>query len=139
MSTPKKAVIKDTPDEVIKDQVDDNAVQPTVSAGPTGDEDTGLKSVNIPLSASNALSPDAGIKVSVDADMTEEVLQTDAYDPQKTKAQAVLTEGAEVDETVSKKKYEQLRTAFEEVLAGHTFDVVHAEFYRTKAGVKKPE
>lgn len=133
-----KSTEKETPEEIVKDGVDDNAVQPTVSAGPEGDEDTGLKSVNIPLSASNALTPDGGVKVAVDADLTEEVLQTDAYDPSKTKAQAVLTEDAEVDEKVSKKKYDQLLAAFEEVLSGHTFDVVHADFYRTQAGVKKP-
>lgn len=126
---------KETPESKVKDAVDDNAVQPTVSPDPKASEDNGLKTVNIPVSASNALSPEAGIQVPTTAD-TKEVIQTDAYDPQKTRLQNVLTGDDKESNTVTKAKYDAVVATLNEVLSNHTLDAVHVDMYKAKAGIK---
>ncbi len=128
---------------------DDNAVQDTVAPAPKivyqeGEEGKQEevkavdmpKTVNIPVSASNALSPEAGIQVIVPSDAVEEVVQTDAYDKQKSKPVNVLKDDYEVGDTGIKAKYEQLANTFREVLDNHTLDFVHKNSYLTKAGLK---
>ena len=126
------------------DAVNDNAVQDTVSPDPADlpendkvdDVETEVKQVNIPLSASNALQPEAGIQVPVAADSTEDVVKTDPYDPSKTKAQAELKEGEDTaNTTVSKATYEQLKGAFNELLDRHVMDVTLVGYYKAKAGI----
>lgn len=126
---------KETPESKVKDAVDDNAVQPTVSPDPTASEDSGLKTVNIPVSASNALSPESGIQVVTSAP-TEQVLQTDSYNPQLTKAQNVLTGDDKETNTVTKAKYDAVVATLNEVLANHNLDAVHVDMYKARAGIK---
>jgi len=92
------------------------------------------KTVNVPLSASNALEPDSGILVPTVAH-TEEVVMTNPYNPQDTKVQNVLTEEPVDNGKVSQEKYDALLNTFNEVLGNHTIDVVHQQIYKTKAGL----
>ncbi len=126
---------------------DDNAVQDTIAPAPlvvpSDNEDEkevkakdAPKTVNIPLSASNALTPEGGIQVTAPADSVEQVYQTDAYDKQKTKAVNVVKDDYEESGTVSKAKYDALLTTFNEVLSNHTIDDVHKMLYKAKAGIK---
>lgn len=130
-------------------KVDDNAVQDTVAPAPTTikqTDDNGKeknvkvsdmpKTVNIPVSASNALTPEGGIQTIVPADAVEQVLQTDAANPQLTKEVNVLKDDYKTSDTVSKARYEQLANTLREVIDNHTFDAVHKDMYLTKAGLK---
>jgi hypothetical protein len=133
MFTIKTAMAKDKKEQQTEQEQAQGTVSP--SAESIGEETNGIKAVNIPLSASNALSPEAGMQVGVAEDLTEEENVTDAYDPQKTKAQRTIKDDAEISDKVSKEKYEQLLNAFNEVLDNHTLDVAHKDLYRAKAGI----
>ena len=143
MSTKEKAT---TEKPVDTDKLkDDNAVNDTIAPAaktvPTEDGEDEIavedapKTVNIGLSQSNALQPEAGIQSIAPAGTTEEIVQTDPYNPQSTKLQNVLKEDASVGEHVTKAKYDALLSAFNEVVANHVLDVTHQQLYRVKAGI----
>lgn len=124
---------------------DDNAVNDTIApAAKTvpaedGEDEIAVedapKTVNIPLSQSNALEPASGVQVNVPGELTEQVAQTNPYNPTDTKLQNVLKDDAQVSEHVTKAKYDALLSAFNEVVANHVLDVTHQQLYRVKAGI----
>lgn len=125
-------------EEPLKDTTkleDKTGGQDTVAADPKKDESDGLKAVNIPVSASNALSPEAGIMVPAPEESTKEVVQTDAYDPQKTKVVNEIDPDAEESKTVSRDQYNRLKEAFGLILERHVLDVSQVAYYKSLGGL----
>jgi len=105
----------------------------TVAPAP---EDTGVKQVNIGLSESNKMQPEAGIQAIAPTDATESVIKTDPYNPQKTSEQAELKEDIDESETkVSKASYDALKNAFTAILDNQNLDVVQKMHYKNLAGL----
>lgn len=113
---------------------DKNAVNDTVAPDPKGKLNTGVDQVNVPLSASNALSPESGIQVASEGGDIEKVVKTDPHDPAKTKVQNEFVDNADNNLTVDDSK-SKVATVLDEIFKNHNIDVVQQNIYKKKAGL----